>query len=85
MATIISTQNEQLLNEVVSSGRFNDPQEALTEALKLLSEHGANGDPGQPLATDEWISSFRAWSRKPRRGNPHIDDSRESIYDDCGA
>lgn len=85
MATVISSENEQLLNQVVSSGRFKDQQEALTEALRLLCEHGANGDPEPSVSVDEWIPSFRAWSRKSRRGNPQMDDSRESIYDDRGA
>lgn len=84
MATI-SPQNEQLLNEAVSSGLFKDQQEALAEALRLLREQTCNGGPQPSLSTDEWISSFRMWSRKPRQGNPCMDDSRESIYGDRGA
>jgi Arc/MetJ-type ribon-helix-helix transcriptional regulator len=80
MATIISPENEQLLNQVVSAGHYKDQQEALSEALSLLRDQYVNGDPEQSVATDEWIASFRSWSRKSRRGNPHMDDSRESIY-----
>jgi len=84
MATIISPQNEQLLNQVVSSGRFKDQQEALAEALRLLREQTANGGPEQSLSTEEWIASFRKWNRKSRQGNPYLDDSRQSIYGDRG-
>jgi Arc/MetJ-type ribon-helix-helix transcriptional regulator len=85
MASMISPQNEQLLNEAVSSGRFKDQQQALAEALRLLREQTCNNDPEQSLSADEWIASFRKWSRKSRQGNPNMDDSRESIYGDRGA
>lgn len=85
MATIISSQNEQLRNQVVSSGRFQNQDEALTEAVRMLYEQTLNGSSEQLFSTDEWITSFRAWSRKHRKGNPHMDDSRESVYDDRGA
>lgn len=84
MATVISPQDEQLLEQIVSSGRFSDQQEALSEAIRLLGEQSVNGPPSQTLSADEWLSSFRAWSRKSRKGNPNLDDSRESIYDDRG-
>lgn len=84
MATVISPQNEQLLNQMVASGHFKDPQEALSEALKLLDQQTCNGGLDQSLSLDEWIASFRKWSRKSRQGNPYMDDSRESIYGDRG-
>lgn len=80
MATIISPQDEKLLEEVVSSGLFTDQQEALSEAIRLLREHSTNGDLQPSFSVDEWITSFREWSRRPRKGNPHMDDSRDSIY-----
>jgi Arc/MetJ-type ribon-helix-helix transcriptional regulator len=85
MATTISSQTEQLLNQVVSTGRFQNQDEALTEAVRMLYEQTLNGGSESLLSSPEWINSFRAWSRKHRKGNPHMDDSRESIYDDRGA
>lgn len=83
MATIISPQDEKLLEEVVSSGLFTDQQAALSEAMRLLREHSTKDHHHQfSLSDDEWIASFREWSRRPRKGNPHMDDSRESIYGD---
>ena len=36
------------------------------------------------LPTEQWIASFREWTRKQRPGNPRMDDSRESFYGDRG-
>lgn len=84
MATIISPQNQELLEQVVSSGRFKDQEEALSVALQLLREQTRNGSPESSLSPDEWMATFRKWSRKSRQGNPQMDDSRESIYGDRG-
>jgi hypothetical protein len=85
MATIISPQDEKLLEEVVSSGLFTDQQAALSEAMRLLREHSTKDHHQFSLSDDEWIASFREWSRRPRKGNPHMDDSRDSIYGATGS
>lgn len=85
MATIISTQNEQLLNQVVSTGRFRNQDEALTEAVRMLYEQTLNGGAEQSLLSPEkWIEEFDRITASRRGGNPRIDDSRESIYGDRG-
>jgi hypothetical protein len=38
----------------------------------------------ESLSPDEWIEQFHQWSRRPRIGNPNVDDSRDSIYEGRG-
>ena len=33
------------------------------------------------LPYEEWIVEFHKWTRSPKKGNPNVDVSRESIYD----
>jgi Arc/MetJ-type ribon-helix-helix transcriptional regulator len=85
MATIISSQNEQLLNQVVSSGHFQNQDEALTEALHLLYEKTRqNGSEQSLLPPEKWIEEFDRITASRQGGNPQMDDSRESIYGDRG-
>jgi Arc/MetJ-type ribon-helix-helix transcriptional regulator len=85
MATMISQQDEQLLEQVVSTGRFKDQEEALSAALRLLREQTSNGS-FEPsiLPPDRWVEEFDRITASRRGGNPHMDDSRESIYGDRG-
>lgn len=85
MATMISPQNEQLLNEAISSGRYKNQEEALAEALRLLREQTANGS-AEPtiLPPNSWVEEFDRVTASRRGGNPRMDDSRESIYGDRG-
>jgi Arc/MetJ-type ribon-helix-helix transcriptional regulator len=86
MATTISLQNEQLLNQVVASGRFQNQDEALSEALRLLYEQTRqNGSEQSLLPPEKWIKEFDRITASRHSGNPLMDDSRESIYDDHGA
>ncbi len=85
MATIISPQNEQLLKQVISSGCFQDQEEALSEALRLLCEQTANGSVEPPiLPPDKWVEEFDHITSSRQGGNSRMDDSRESIYGDRG-
>ena len=77
---------EEVLEAAVRSGEFNSREDALAEAIRLLGgAQDANGSsPADELAADDWIEKFHKWSRKPRVGSAHLDDSRDSIYEGRG-
>ena len=86
MSMSISPENQRLLSDAVATGQFKSEDEALAEALRLLHDQSANGtsEDVQLLPPDKWVEEFHKWSRKPRAGNPNMDDSRESIYEGRG-
>lgn len=85
MKTTVSPQNAELLQAAVASGRFKNQDDALSAALRLLQEHTANGST-EPriLPPDEWLEEFDRITASRQRGNPRMDDSRESIYGERG-
>ena len=78
----ISSQDEQLLRDVVATGRFKSEADAINQALRLLLEQSAGvHDELSVVSQEQWLESFRNWSRRQRNGNPDLDDSRGSIYE----
>ena len=82
----LSSQNEEILERAVTNGHFQSREEALAEALRLLKEktEEAEADDAQLLPPEEWVREFRKWARSHKPRNPHLDDSRESIYEGRG-
>ncbi len=81
MATEISTENEKFLEEAVKNGRFENRQQALDEAVRLLREETEVEGNGSPLLPpDEWEREFTKWAESHKARNPNLDDSRETIY-----
>ena len=82
----VSPSNEQILRDLVASGMFSSQDEAITAAIHLLKERTANGSSGKAdiLPPDAWLKEFDRITEARTGGNPHIDDSRESIYGDRG-
>lgn len=89
--TSISSHNEELLRQLVAQGRFSTEHEALAAAIRLLQEQSAIHDAAncqnlvagaRALPPDKWLEQFYHWTRRTRKGNPHLDDSRDTIYGD---
>jgi hypothetical protein len=75
----LTPETEIRLQEIVSlTGR--KPEELALEAL----QDKLSGEPGTPAALPigEWLQEFDAWVRGHESRNPHMDDSRDSIYPD---
>lgn len=73
------------LQQVVADGLYLSKEEALAEAVTLLREKSdAASPPDNLLPPDEWIKWFDEVTASFTGGNPHMDDSRESIYGDDG-
>lgn len=85
MAMSITPENERVLADAVKSGRFNTQEEALAEALRLLSA-SSNGSSicNDPLPPDDWVREFDQITQSRTVSVPDVDDSRESIYGDRG-
>jgi len=67
----------RLKEQAAMAGR--QPEEFALEALqeKLAAEGAAPS-----LSTDDWLRQFDSWVGNQVSRNPHVDDSRESIYAD---
>jgi hypothetical protein len=50
----------------------------LTAVQEKLAEREDAAD--QPLPYDEWSGEFHRWLSSHPSRNPHVDDSRDSIY-----
>lgn len=82
--THVSTENEQILEAIVNSGRFEDKHEAITEALRLLNDK-TTPENGQVLSLELWREKFRQHlATTPTTTATFVDDSRESIYEGRG-
>ena len=80
MAMSISPENERLLNDVVASGRFKNPDEAMTEALRLLKDNGTEKNTSVQ-SQDEWRKKLeKHLSSIPKTTAKFLDDSRDTIY-----
>jgi Arc/MetJ-type ribon-helix-helix transcriptional regulator len=83
--TPVSPQNEELLRQLVSTGRFQSEDQALAVALQMLHDHSASETTETKiLPPDKWLAEFDRITASRRGGNPHMDDRRESIYGDRG-
>jgi predicted DNA-binding protein len=60
-----------------STGRM--PEEL---ALDLLERDLEVEDDGPAVSYEEWSKHFDSWVKEQRSRNPHVDDSRDSIYPD---
>jgi Arc/MetJ-type ribon-helix-helix transcriptional regulator len=81
MATEISIENERFLEESVKNGRFENRQQALDEAVRLLREETEEQVSHSLLPPpDVWAEHFTAWAQSHRPRNPNLDDGRETIY-----
>ena len=84
MSFNISDKHRRILEEAVNSGQFKDKQDALSEALRLLSEKTADQN-GVALAADTWRNRFKQHlANTPATAATFVDDSRESIYESRG-
>ncbi len=69
MSIEISSDHERIIQAAVANGHFENREQALGEALRLLrektSERASNG---RLLPPDEWVKAFTAWaeSHKPQ-------------------
>ncbi|MCO6046856.1 hypothetical protein NG895_23400 [Aeoliella sp. ICT_H6.2] len=82
--TSLSPQNEELLRKLVATGRFQSEDAALGEAIRLLVEQSEDTAASGVLPPMEWVKEFDRITASRTAGNPHMDDSRESIYGDRG-
>lgn len=82
--TSLSPQNEELLRKLVATGRFQSEDDALDEAIRLLVEQAEDTATSGVLPPAEWVKEFDRITATRTGGNPHMDDSRESIYGDRG-
>jgi hypothetical protein len=83
--TSLSPQNEQLLRDLLATGRYRSEEEAVTAALRALKDDESPPSvTGGILPPQEWIKEFDRITASRRGGNPNMDDSRESIYGDRG-
>lgn len=88
--TSLSPQNEQLLRDLLATGRYRSEDEAVAAALQALKGdlsiecEGTSEASTNDLPLEQWLKAFNEWTQRPRAGNPHMDDSRESIYGDRG-
>jgi Arc/MetJ-type ribon-helix-helix transcriptional regulator len=84
MATNISAEDEHILDDAVSSGKFKNKEEALSEALRLLSETTTDQN-GAYLAAEAWRKRFHQHlEATPPSSATTVDVSRESIYEGQG-
>lgn len=83
--TSLSPQNEQLLRDLVATGRYRSEDEAIAAALRALQTEKVSPVvvPGI-LPPEEWIREFNRVTSSRSGGNPHLEDSRETIYGDRG-
>lgn len=78
----ISIETQQLIDELVASGRFANCEEVIAEAVKVL-EVGLKNElecpPSQPSA-ENWCEQFDEWALGHRPLAQEADDRRETIY-----
>ena len=86
MTMNVSPNHEQFLDDLVTSGQFPSPDEALSAALRLLQQQTARDGSaeGEILPPEPWRKEFDRITASRSGGNPRMDDSRESIYGDRG-
>jgi Arc/MetJ-type ribon-helix-helix transcriptional regulator len=77
---------EEILDRGVSNGQFRSLEEALSTAVRLLNDEmeAPEADDSGILPPEEWVREFRKWARSHKTRSPHLDDSREAIYEGRG-
>ena len=77
----ISSENQNFIEGLVTSGRFASREEAVNEAVRRLrSELEADRTAATRLSAEEWCEWFERWAASHRALSWEADDSRESIY-----
>ena len=80
----ISSQSQRILETAVNSGHFKDKEEALAEAIRLLSEKTEELN-GTTLSADAWCERFQQhFIDTPATTATFVDVSRETIYEGRG-
>jgi Arc/MetJ-type ribon-helix-helix transcriptional regulator len=82
----LSPATEEILDRAVNNGHFQNREQAISEAVRLLSEQteAAKSDDAGILPPAEWVREFRKWARSHKTRSRHLDDSREAIYEGRG-
>ena len=76
----LSTEEQiELAKRAAASGR--DVAGYVQDVVQQQLETDETGAVREPLSRDEWNREFRNWIASHRSRTPHLDDSRESIYD----
>lgn len=84
MSVSISDKHEQILEQAVRSGLFQNQQEALCEAIRLLGEKATDLN-DTAIAVDTWRALFKQHiANTPAAAATFVDDSREFIYEGRG-
>ncbi len=78
----LSADNQTFVNQVVTSGRFTTPQDAINEAVRLMRDEESRNGPltTQLFTAHEWCDRFEKWAASHRDLPREADDSRDSIY-----
>ncbi len=86
MSTTLSPHHEAIIAQAIATGQFASPEEAIDEAMRLLSQPRENGSTAHDsiLPASQWLAEFNRLTATFTEGNPHMDDSRDSIYGDRG-
>jgi Arc/MetJ-type ribon-helix-helix transcriptional regulator len=80
--TDLSFETQQRIEELVASGRFENRQAVIDEAVRLLC---ANGEPKpEQVSAEDWCARFEAWASGHRAVPVEADDRRERIYEGRG-
>ena len=92
MSLEISGEIEQLLQQMIATGAYQDPEAAIRRALTLLQEEqslaGRDAGNGQPAVDvidephEQWAGRLAAFAARQRPTGHAVDDSRTSIYSD---
>lgn len=82
MSTNISSENQNFIQFLVSTGQFHSVDEAVNEAVAQmrLSQESGSGEWDASMAIDDWNARFDAWVASHSDIHTIADDDRESIY-----
>ncbi|WP_442485401.1 hypothetical protein [Aeoliella sp. SH292] len=82
MSTNISSENQNFIQFLVSTGQFHSVDEAVNEAVAQMriNQESGRGELSESLALDDWNSRFDAWVASHSDIQTVADDDRESIY-----
>ena len=83
----ISPETQNLIDEIVASGRFSNREEVVDLAVRLLNvdlEHDRNISKLSESSAQQWCEELEAWATNHPPLPQEADDSRESIYEGRG-
>jgi hypothetical protein len=82
----ISIETQNLIDDLIASGRFATPEQVIDEAVRSL-DLGLRNEcevvPNQS-SLESWCEQFEQWARSHRPSAREADDSREAIYEGRG-